>query len=248
MRRRRLPLLLHTLAAQVSALGWCAACLSGVDRLLRRLSGQRWRLYCYRFVAQAVLPEGQSLAGQRGAAIAVRALRRAELPADYPRQPAVLDQRYAQGAFSLVAQRDGQLCGFLWLLYGSYQEDEVRVRYHLASARAAWDFDVWVRPDARLGPTFSRLWDEANVQLRRHGVDWSCSRISVFNPGSLRAHARIGTVVLGRALFLACGRWQWMGATLPPYLHLSRRAAAFPHFVFDTRTLTHPPRSLHAVS
>ena len=244
---RLTPPLLRAVADQVRALGWAAALLSGADRLLRRLSGQRWRLYCYRFVAQAVL--GAPLAGRRGAAITVAALVRSQLPAAYPRRATVLDQRYAQGAFSLVACRDGQLCGFLWLLYGSYQEDEVRVRYHLVSAHAAWDFDVWVDPKDRLGLTFSRLWDEANRLLRARAVTWSCSRISVFNPGSLRAHARIGTVGLGRAMFLVCGRWQWMCATLPPYFHLSRRDGTFPHLAFDTSALVHPSaRSPHALS
>ena len=234
-------------AATIAALGWLAAGLSLTDRLLRRLTGQRWRLYCYRFVAQAVAPAPRC--GGRGAAITVQALRRQQLPAGYPRRADVLDQRDRQGAFSVTAFRDGQLSGFLWLLYGSYHEDEVRVRYHLVSPRSAWDFDVWVSPDERLGLTFARLWDEAHRLLREHAVDWSCSRISTFNPASLRAHARLGTVSLGHALFLVCGRWQWMGASLPPYLHLSRRDGAFPHLTFDTGHLIHQPSgSSHALS
>lgn len=217
----------------IAQLGWLNAGLYGLGRLLARLSGGRCTLHKYCFVAQAI--GAGSLCGGRGKQIEVRLCRHLrELPADYPRPPAVLRQRYAQGAHSLAAMRGGQLVGFLWLLPGAYQEDEVRARYTLAGP-AAWDFDVWVRPEERLGPTFARLWDEANDWLRARAVRWSCSRISAFNAGSLRAHARVGARQLGSATFLRCGRWQWTLATLAPYVHLSRHAAAFPQFSFDTR-------------
>jgi hypothetical protein len=226
----------------VAALGWLNGGLQVFDSALRRLSGGAWRLVKYRFVAHPV--SAASLCHGRGASIEVRLLRRRnELPPAYPRPSAVLDQRYRQGAFSLAAWRHGELSGFLWLLCGSYQEDEVRVRYHLTSPRSAWDFDVWVRPEDRFGLTFGRLWDEANRLLRARAVHWSCSRISAFNGDSLRAHAALGAVGIGDATFLICGNWQWMLATLPPYLHLSRRHGACPQLAFDTSALPHtdPP-------
>jgi hypothetical protein len=153
----------------------------------------------------------------------------------------VLAARYAQGACSLAAVKRGELVGFLWLRFDAYQEDEVRARYLLPSAQSCWDFDVWVRPQERLGPAFPRLWDEANHLLRARAVRWSCSRISAFNAASLRAHASIGTVPMGSATFLRCGGWQWMLATRAPYCHLSRAPAAFPRLCFDTSALCHPP-------
>jgi GNAT superfamily N-acetyltransferase len=125
------------------------------------------------------------------------------------------------------------LAGFLWLIADAYQEDEVRARYRLASSRASWDFDVWVRPEERLGWVFRRLWEAARQHLRARGVRWTCSRISAFNAASLRAHAQIGTVTLGHAVFLRCGAWQWMIATLRPWFHLSRSPSSFPQLTFD---------------
>lgn len=227
------------IADSIAQLGWLNAGLYGIGRLLARLSGGRWNMHKYHFVAQAIQPG--SLCGGRGKHIEVRQCRcQQDLPPFYPRPPEVLRQRYAQGAHSLAAMRDGQLIGFLWLLPGSYQEDEVRAHYALHGP-AAWDFDVWVRPEDRLGPAFARLWDEANGWLRARALRWSCSRISAFNSGSLHAHARIGTISLGSAIFLRCGRWQWMAATLAPYFHLSRHSASFPRFCFDTRALAHLP-------
>jgi len=230
----------------IAQLGCLNAVLYHGDQALLWLSGGRCGLYKYHFLAQAIA--AAPLCGGRGGKIAVRVFRqRAELPPDYPREDRILRQRYADGALSLAAFRrraHGQgeeLSGFLWLTFGAYQEDEVRARYLLASSQSCWDFDVWVAPSDRIGPCFARLWDEANAVLRARAVRWSCSRISAFNSASLRAHARIGTVRLGTAVFLYCGRWQWMFATLAPYVHLSHGAASFPRLVFDTSALVRPP-------
>lgn len=223
----------------VAQLGWLNASLYALDRALRGLSGGRWSVHKYQFVAQTLA--GAPLAPERGRDIAVRLMTSAaELPPGYPRPAAVIATRYAQGAHSLAAFRGRELAGFLWFIAGAYQEDEVRARFRLASPQSAWDFDVYVLPRQRLGWTFRRLWDEARAVLVARGVRWSCSRISAFNPGSLRAHARIGTAPLGSAVFLRCGRWQWMAATLAPYFHLSRRADAIPQLLFDTTALVPP--------
>lgn len=201
-------------------------------RVLEKLSGGRWALFRYLFVAQYV--DDTPLAPMRGADIQVVVPPQdAPLPPDYPRPLQVVQARYAQGAQTLSAWRNGRLAGFLWLIADAYQEDEVRVRYRLASSRIGWDFDVWVRPEERLGWVFRRLWEAARQDLRRRGVRWTCSRISAFNAASLRAHAQIGTVPLGHAVFLRCGAWQWMVASLRPYFHLSRSPASFPQLTFD---------------
>ncbi|MFS2002582.1 GNAT family N-acetyltransferase [Duganella sp. CT11-25] len=220
----------------IAQLGWPNAALYALARLLDKLSAGRWALYRYHFVAQYI--GDTPLSPARGRDIEIRMSSVADAPLDgYPRPQAVLRGRYAQGALSLMAWRNGHLAGFLWLILDGYQEDEVRVRYRLASSRSCWDFDVWVRPDERLGWVFLRLWEAARRHLRQHGVRWSCSRISAFNPASLRAHAQIGTVRLGGALFLRCGGWQWMIASLAPYFHFSRDPASFPQLMFDTSAL-----------
>jgi len=217
-------------------LGWLNAILYWLGHLLAAASAGSWALHRYHFVAQYVgdIP----LCHGRGLDIDIREQRAADArPTDYPRPDSVVQQRYAQGASSLAAWRKGRLAGFLWLISDSYLEDEVRVRYRLASSRAAWDFDVWVRPEERAGWVFPRLWEAASRQLRQRGVRWTCSRISAFNPASMRAHARIGVVRLGGAVFLRCGRWQWMAASLAPYFHLSRHPSDCAQLTLDTSSL-----------
>lgn len=217
-------------------LGRLNAVLYWLAQLLAAASAGTWTLYRYHFVAQYV--GDTPLCGTRGQDVDIRELAAADAtPQDYPRPESVVRQRYAQGARSLAAWRKGRLAGFLWLIQDAYLEDEVRVRYLLGTSRAAWDFDVWVRPEERLGWVFPRLWEAARLHLRRQGVRWTCSRISAFNPASLRAHARIGVVRLGSAVFLRCGKWQWTCASLAPYFHLSRHPSNCPQLMFDTSAL-----------
>lgn len=233
-----MPLPFLTTRSRRGRLNCIDALLYRLSRALDRLTHGSCTLYKYRFVAQSVTPAGATLSRGRGADIVVTLCRSVDdLPPACLRPAGVLAQRYAQGALCMAALRGGRLSGFLWLLGDAYQEDEVRARYRLASRASAWDFDVWVDPEARLGATFARLWDSAHALLRERAVHWSCSRISAFNSASLAAHAAIGTVAMGSATFLRCGRWQWMCATRPPYVHLSRRPLSFPEFVFDTSAL-----------
>jgi len=213
-------------------LGWFNAMLYLLARGLAAITGRRWTLFRYRFVAQ---PIGDTpLILLRGADIEIRLPAAHEaLPPDYPRPANVIGQRYAQGARALTAWRKGRLAGFLWLIQSAYQEDEVRVRYLLASPHTSWDFDVWVRPEERLGWVFRKLWEAARLDLRQRDIQWSCSRISAFNAASLRAHASMGAVNMGSATFLRCGAWQWMLASLPPYFHLSRHPASYPQLTFQ---------------
>ena len=231
----------NRLRRTAAQLGWFNTLCYGLDRLLSRLG---WRLRKYYFVAQPTAqapparPQRKPVLPERGATFTVRlASAGREVPLTHPRPRAVISQRFAQGAQTLQAWHGGKLAGFLWFLPHAYQEDEVRVRYRLASAESLWDFDVYVAPDYRLGPLFRRLWSEAHVMMRSQGVRWTCSRISAYNPASRGAHARLGAVTLGSAVFLSCGDWQWTFATQAPYFHLSRNPAAFPELLFDTSTL-----------
>jgi hypothetical protein len=216
----------------VRQLGWLNGCLYALGVILYRWSAGRWQLYKYRIVAQAVTRQPMCIG--RGASIDVRLLREASEVSGFPRRSDVLAQRYRQGTQCLAAYRAGELVGFLWFTLGAYQEDEVRARFIPTSVHACWDFDVNVLPDHQFGPAFARLWDEANRLLCARGVYWSCSRISAFNAASLSAHRRIGCVALGSAMFLRCGGWQWMLATIAPFVHLSRSPSSYPHFRLET--------------
>lgn len=218
--------------------GWFNTGLFVLNRLLVIISSGSLRLYKYNLIGQPVakvslLPPG------RGRKIEIRLVQpHDEITRQFPRPAAAIQARFEQGAKCLVAFKDGQFVGFLWLLLGSYQEDEVRARFTpLPPKQAAWDFDVYVAPDFRLGLAFPRLWDEANRLLTGNDIQWSCSRISAFNAGSLGAHARLGTVSLGNAIFFCAGRWQITFASIPPYFHLSLNPESFPEFHLSTRGL-----------
>ncbi|BCT69206.1 hypothetical protein NNRS527_02820 [Nitrosospira sp. NRS527] len=218
--------------------GWFNVGLFVLSKFLGRISGGKVRLYRYYLIAQpvaktALLPPG------RGRKIEIRLIQEQdEIIREFPRPAAAIQARFKQGAKCLVALKEQRFIGFLWLLLGSYQEDEVRARYiPLPAERAAWDFDVYVEPDLRLGLTFPRLWEQANRILTENNVLWSCSRISVFNSGSLDAHAHFGTLSLGSALFFCAGRWQITFSSISPYFHLSSHPDSFPQFRLHTEGL-----------
>lgn len=218
--------------------GWFNTGLFALDRLLGIVSRGRLRLYRYYLIAQpvskaALVPPG------RGKKIEIRLVREDdEIIRQFPRPAAAIQSRFKQGAKCLVALKEGEFIGFLWLLMGNYQEDEVRARYvPLPSGESAWDFDVYVAPGFRLGLTFLRLWDHANHILCENNILWSCSRISAFNTGSLGAHARLGTLSLGSAVFFCAGRWQVTFSSISPYFHLSSHPGSFPEFRLDTGNL-----------
>lgn len=195
--------------------------------LLQRVgaaTGGLLAVHRYLLVAQPV-PSEPLLPARRGRSIVVHKLD----PQDpqllaLPLDAAVLAYRAGQGAVCFAAFLDEAIIGCLWLCLDSYDEDEVRCRYVPCPAgEAAWDFDVYLLPQHRNGLGFARLWDEANGFLRQHGVAFSWSRISAFNPVSLTSHARLGARVVGRATFLRLGPCQLMAASLPPRWHLSFR-------------------------
>jgi len=220
--------LLHT----VSELGLVNAAWYAAARAVGCLGLRMWR---YQFVAQRVA--ATAMRSAPGTLVMQPISNLADLPPQYPRPPEIAAARFRQGGCSIAAWKGGDLAAILWYQFGAYEEDEVRVRYCLPSPHSCWDYDVFVQPHMRLGTAFCRLWDEAHRQMRARGVRWTCSRISAFNPGSLRAHLRLGAVHLGSATFLALGRWQLMIATRTPYLHVSGGPSSRPKLVFDTRPL-----------
>lgn len=195
-----------------------------LDRIMAKLTGGKARIIRYLLVAQPVPAEA---AGKPVAIVAGRSRIRPVTPGDpveqaFPRPAEVIALRQASGAACIVAEVSERFAGFIWLARGEYEEDEVRCTYVLAEpAVSAWDYDVYVSPDFRLGRTLSRLWGAANAHLASSGVRWSFSRISSFNPDSIAAHARLGIRTVGHATFLRLGPVQLMLADLAPYIHIS---------------------------
>lgn len=142
---------------------------------------------------------------------------------------------FSCGAKCLVAFKDGKFIGFLWLLLGPYQEDEVRARFILLPEnKTAWDFDVFIVPEYRFGLAFTCLWDEVNNLLLNNDIHWSCSRIAATNSMSLRLHLRQNAECLGSAYFLCSTGWL---ASLFPYFHLSFYENSYPEFYLKTKLI-----------
>lgn len=203
----------------VREFGWSDGLGYLLDRLL--MSRLRWGGFArYILTAQPVPPEDQPL---RPGRVSFEELKPGDPRLhDLPVSQQVLDYRFGQGAVCLAAIQDQKAVACIWFCFGFYDEDLVRCRYRLVPPEeTAWDFDVYIAPEHRMGRTFARLWQAANGYLRARGVKWSLSRISGYNPGSFKSHRRLGARVIGRASFLRLGKLQLMWASAAPYFHLS---------------------------
>ncbi|MPY72011.1 MAG: N-acetyltransferase [Alphaproteobacteria bacterium] len=221
--------MINKLRTNIAEIGGFNAVLWCIGRGFQRL-GVPIRFVRYYFVAQPV-PDAPVLGPRRGRTIAVRQMAPGDPAfAQLPLTQDVLDFRFGQNGVCFGAfDAEGRVLGCLWFCFGAYREDEVRCVYRLEPAAAvSWDFDVYVRPEARGGFAFLRLWDDANAYLRSRGVAWSLSRISAFNPGSLAAHARLGARRIGAALFLVVGPLQVSFLKRAPWLHVCDAGAAGP--------------------
>lgn len=226
--------MLSAIKSTFRELGWLDAVLYYLSEIMLRATGRRARIVRYCLVAQPI-PVGP-LVSRPDSNTEIRIVRPGDpLSLDFPRAAEIITMRFARGDICLAATVKGQFAGFLWLAFGSYDEDEVRCRYELSDRHLSWDYDVHVEPEFRMGRTFLRLWDAANNVLRERGVRWSVSRISAFNVNSLKSHARLGTRNLGKASFLVLGQLQisFAAHVLP---HCSLNATSAP------RLELHSPR------
>lgn len=217
----RIAMPLQRLKRTFAELGAFEASLYLFANLLARISRGRCRLIRYYIVAQPVA-SAPAHALRPSPSNPVRLIGREDAAvAQFPRPKTVLARRFDDGGLCFVAESKGRFAGFLWISHRQYEEDEVRCRFDLhPPERCVWDYDVYVEPDFRVGRTFARLWDAANAYLTAHGVRWSLSRISAFNPVSLAAHQRLGIRKLASATFIVTGRVQLSLFTTPPFVHL----------------------------
>lgn len=200
-----------------------------VDRLLRRISGQRCGLYWYQFYQQPV--SDQSLVREAPSLSYLWLDQHEPILEQIPRPVANLRARFEQEVKCLAVLKQEELIACAWFGYGRFHEDEVRCVYQLP-ANAVWDFDVYVAPRYRLGRTFARTWQAANAQLAREGVAHSFSRISAYNRHSILSHQRLGAVQVGTALFLRLGPLQLMCSNLAPWVSLTLGSARAPGLDF----------------
>jgi len=123
----------------------------------------------------------------------------------FPRPPEFIDARYDQGALCFVAFSDGQPTACLWLIQGGFFEDTIRAQFSPQPTECtAWDFDVFIHPEYRLGRTFMHLWEHAFDWMRAREIRWTMSRINAFNLSSVHSHRRLGARFLHHVTF-----WHW---------------------------------------
>ncbi|MFP4244323.1 MAG: N-acetyltransferase family protein [Ectothiorhodospira sp.] len=200
-----------------------------LSQLLSRLTGGWLRIIKYYLVVQP-LAEMPSVPAHRGRQLQFREIREGDpLLNGMAREPYFIHHRFRQGAYCLGVLSDGELVGFLWWLEGPYEEDEVRcVFLPQPKGLAVWDFDVYLSPSHRLGISFSRLWQEASRRLLARGFLYTSSRISAFNPASLRAHQRLGAKVVGSRVFIGLGSLEFSVGSQAPRWSLSFRGGTGP--------------------
>jgi hypothetical protein len=201
-------------------------------RLLRKVSFGRVKLRKYLLVAQPVAAQNMT-PPRRGTSIEIHEATPDEVRStDFGRPHDVIDYRLRHRCRCLTARKGGELLGFQWFTLRHYPEDEVRCLFHLHPGHGcAWDFDVFVDPQARALPVFAKLWDYCNALLRDAEIHTTLSRIDAFNTVSRRAHARLGAREVGWAIFLVIGRAQLAVFSSKPWLHLSlsdRRIPVWP--------------------
>lgn len=210
-------------------IGWFATALYALGVTLSRLSRGRCRLFGYRLVAQPVAASPFVRSRPSETMRVDRVAPDDPITAQFPRPQDVIARRFAEGSICFVARSGERFAGFIWLQLSPYEEDEVRCLYVPTPAKtAAWDYDVYVAPTYRMSRAFLRLWDAANAHLREQGVAWTFSRISMFNPSSLSAHARFGVREAGSSVFLRFGAVQLAVFSTAPFVHASHRDASRP--------------------
>lgn len=219
--------MLDALVDVMKNLGATNGSLFLMARFLDKISFGRARLVRYQFVAQPV-SMGAAFA-TAGKLVVRRAYQADPLLLELPRPPGVIERRFREGHVCFVAEVAGRLAGCLWLAEDFYLEDEVRCCYRWEDeAAAAWDYDVYIRPDHRLSRAFMRLWQTAHQYLTERGVRRTFSRISAFNPASLSAHRRLGATKIGTGTFLIAGPVQFAFFSFWPFVHFSAGGGAVP--------------------
>jgi len=192
-----------------------------LDRVLRGIS-PRLGIYVYEFMVQPI-PDKPLLPGNLLRGLLFREIRQGDPEiALMPARPEIKDSRFAQGAICLGTFSKDKLIGYIWLCFGSYEEDEVRCTYRMVNRdESVFDFDLFVFPEYRMGVGFTAVWHGANEYLRKRGIRYSFSRLTRFNLASRRSHRHLGWKRVASAIFLKIFGAELMVATIFPYLSFS---------------------------
>lgn len=206
---------LDNLRLTLRELGFAQSVLYALHKVVSQLPGSRSGVFSYGFYCQPL---------QAGEGVdALQPVQPTHAPvSEFPRPQEIIQQRFAQEHLCFVVDVKDNFAGYAWFAEKAMLEDEVDCTYVLAAADMVWDYDVFVAPKYRIGRAFSRLWGGSAAYLTEQGYRRTLSRISRFNPDSLRAHARLGAERVGSAVFCRAFGVQLMFAAQAPYLSLTR--------------------------
>jgi hypothetical protein len=213
--------LVQRLVAPMKEFGPAAGSLYLLDRLLRSVS-PRLGLYVYDLMVQPIGAKPLLPAGLTRSLSFVEICKGDPATALMPAREEIKASRFDQGARCLAVYRKGELIGYCWLCFVRYHEDEVRATFELAWPDVSvFDFDLYVMPEHRMSIAFMATWHGVNAFLHDRGIRYTFSRMTRFNLASRRAHARLGSRRVGRALFLQAWQVEVMVSTLAPFVCLT---------------------------
>lgn len=201
--------------------GAIAGTLYIIDQALIRISSHL-RLFCYEFLIQPI-PDKPLVPARFVKSLKIREIKYSDPELDLmPISSEIKELRFKQNAICLGAFQKGEFIGYFWFSFHTYEEDEVRCTYLLTPEdESAFDFDLYIFPEHRMGLAFIGVWNGACEYLRTKGVKYSYSRLTRFNLASRRAHQRLGSKCISRAVFLKLWQFEFMMATVFPYMHIS---------------------------
>jgi hypothetical protein len=197
--------------------GFASYALSRAVAALPGIAYHRYQLIAVSRAAMPSMPRGH----------AARALDESEVrhvAQDVDLSDATIDFRLRQGMTCIGAFRGERLLGVTWLTDRPFDEDEVAVRF-VPPPGAAWDTGLYLRPEDRGGRGFAALWAGTAAWLDERRLGWSMSRITDYNDGSWRAHARMGARTVDTLTALRIGDRQWLIGAQPRLTHLTASAS-----------------------
>ncbi len=208
----------------VSPIGEFGAILGSiyvVGRVLARISSHL-SILIYELVVQPI-PQTPILPQRLARNLTARELQPGDPDLGVVLAPSRVQQmRFAQRAICLATYSKSDIIGYIWLCFGSYEEDEARCTFVVSpSETAVFDFDLVVLPQYRMGLGFAGLWHCTSEYLSRRGIRCTFSRITRFNVASRRAHAHLGCKKVGDLVVLKLWSVEILVSTVAPYFHVS---------------------------
>ncbi|MGB7405024.1 MAG: hypothetical protein WA906_05000 [Pacificimonas sp.] len=161
------------------------------------LPGVEWHRYRLLAVPRAGMPKMP-----RGYQVDVEAGDALSGLIDADRQ--TIEYRAEHGLHALVARRGDAVVGVNWLGTESFEEDEVPATWRVPP-NGCWDTGLWIDPARRLSRAFQALWAGTAAWMASRDLEWSFSRISDYNLGSLLPHFRMDGRELGTISFASIG-------------------------------------------